>query len=144
MEKLSLPRPTKKALSFDMTPKFRTNLGVIFMSKLSKQDKIEIYHLWHDYQIGPAELSQRYRVGKQCYIPYTTYEKEQKRKYRNDPTKPSNWDYNEQDDHYLNYQGVRFSFKNYLTRRDHYGFTRQFKVYEANELQLKSSPNGFG
>ena len=27
------------------------------MSKLSKQDKIEIYHLWHDYQIGPAELS---------------------------------------------------------------------------------------
>ena len=47
-----------------MTPKFRTNLGVIFMSKLSKQDKIEIYHLWHDYQISPAELSQRYRVGK--------------------------------------------------------------------------------
>ena len=34
------------------------------MSKLSKQDKIEIYHLWHDYQIGPAELSQRYQVGR--------------------------------------------------------------------------------
>ena len=34
------------------------------MAKLSKQDKIEIYHLWHDYQIDPAELSQRYRVGK--------------------------------------------------------------------------------
>ena len=33
------------------------------MSKLSKQDKVEIYHLWHDYQISPAELSQRYRVG---------------------------------------------------------------------------------
>ena len=47
-----------------MTPKFRTNLGVIFMSKLSKQDKVEIYHLWHDYQISPAELSQRYRVGR--------------------------------------------------------------------------------
>ena len=47
-----------------MTPKFRTNLGVIFMSKLSKQDKIEIYHLWHDYQIGSTELSQRYRVGR--------------------------------------------------------------------------------
>ena len=25
----------------DMTPKFRTNLGVIFMSKLSKQDKLK-------------------------------------------------------------------------------------------------------
>ena len=34
------------------------------MAKLSKQDKIEIYHLWHDYQIGSTELSQRYRVGK--------------------------------------------------------------------------------
>ena len=34
------------------------------MTKLSKQDKIEIYHLWHDYQIGPAELSQRYQVGR--------------------------------------------------------------------------------
>ena len=26
----------------DMTPKFRTNLGVIFMTILSKQDQIEI------------------------------------------------------------------------------------------------------
>ena len=34
------------------------------MNKLSKQYKIEIYHLWHDYQIGSADLSQRYRVGK--------------------------------------------------------------------------------
>ena len=34
------------------------------MTKLSKQDKIEIYHLWHDYQIGSTELSHRYRVGK--------------------------------------------------------------------------------
>ena len=47
-----------------MTPKFRTNWGVIFMTKLTKQDKIEIYHLWHDYQIGSTELSQRYRVGR--------------------------------------------------------------------------------
>ena len=47
-----------------MTPKFRTNLGVIFMAKLSKQDKIEIYHLWHDYQIGSTELSQHYRIGR--------------------------------------------------------------------------------
>ena len=50
--------------NFLVALQFRTNLAVIFMSKLSKQDKIEIYHLWHDYQIGPAELSQRYRVGK--------------------------------------------------------------------------------
>ena len=40
------------------------NLGVIFMSKLSKQDKIEIYHLWHDYEDDATELCRRYRVGK--------------------------------------------------------------------------------
>lgn len=34
------------------------------MSKLSKQDKIWVYHLWHDYQISTTELSQRYRVGR--------------------------------------------------------------------------------
>ena len=39
-------------------------MGVIFMTKLSKQDKIEIYHLWHDYQIGSTELSQHYRIGR--------------------------------------------------------------------------------
>ncbi len=34
------------------------------MSKLSKQDKIQIYHLWHDYQMGPAVLNLRYREGQ--------------------------------------------------------------------------------
>lgn len=34
------------------------------MAKLSKQDKIEIYQLWHGYGAGIMELSQRYRVGK--------------------------------------------------------------------------------
>jgi len=29
------------------------------MSKLSKQDKIEIYYLWHDYQICSGESSWR-------------------------------------------------------------------------------------
>ena len=33
------------------------------MTKLSKQDKIKIYHLWYDYQIGSTEISKLYRVG---------------------------------------------------------------------------------
>ena len=32
---------SKKASKFEVTPKFRTNLGVIFMAKLSKQDKLK-------------------------------------------------------------------------------------------------------
>ena len=39
-------------------------MGVIFMSKLSKQDKIEIYQLWHSYGVCVTLLSQRYRVGQ--------------------------------------------------------------------------------
>ena len=34
------------------------------MTKLSKQDKIKIYHLWYDYQISSTEISQLYRVGR--------------------------------------------------------------------------------
>ena len=32
------------------------------MSKLSKQDKIEIFNLWQNYQIGATELSRCYQV----------------------------------------------------------------------------------
>ena len=34
------------------------------MSKLSKQEKFQIYQLWHSYIVDVPELSQRYRVGK--------------------------------------------------------------------------------
>ncbi|WP_233553564.1 hypothetical protein [Lactobacillus sp. ESL0228] len=34
------------------------------MSKLSKQDKITSYHLWHDYQISSTELSWCYQVRR--------------------------------------------------------------------------------
>ena len=33
------------------------------MSKLSKQDKIDIYNLWKNYQVGSGELSRRYDVN---------------------------------------------------------------------------------
>ena len=32
------------------------------MAKLSKQDKIEIFNLWQNYQVGATELSRRYQV----------------------------------------------------------------------------------
>ena len=74
---------------------------------------------------------------KQYYIPYTMYEKEQTRKYKNDPSKLANWFYDEQDDYYLDQNGVRFSFKYYSRRKDKTtGQVRDFKVYEADEFQL--------
>ena len=74
---------------------------------------------------------------KQYYIPYTMYEKEQTRKYKNDPSKLANWFYDEQDDYYFDQNGVRFSFKYYSRGKDKTtGQVRDFKVYEADEFQL--------
>ena len=68
-------------------------------------------------------------------IPYTMYEKEQTKKFKNDPSNRQNWDYNEEEDYYIDHLGVKFSFKYYSTRNDKNGFTRQLKVYEADSIQ---------
>ena len=45
-----------------MTPQIQDKFGGIIMSKLSKQDKIEIFNLWQNYQVVATELSRRYQV----------------------------------------------------------------------------------
>ncbi|PWT30023.1 IS5/IS1182 family transposase, partial [Limosilactobacillus reuteri] len=76
------------------------------------------------------------RFEKQPVIPYTTYQKEQKRKFKNDPTKSQNWQYNAEDDYYIDHLGVCFSFYRYSKRTDKYGFERDFKLYRADKHQL--------
>ncbi|MCC4324310.1 transposase, partial [Limosilactobacillus reuteri] len=76
------------------------------------------------------------RFEKQPVIPYTTYQKEQKRKFKNDPTRSQNWEYNAKDDYYIDHQGVRFSFYRYSRSTDKYGFKRDFKIYRADKHQL--------
>ncbi|WP_076460499.1 IS1182 family transposase [Limosilactobacillus caccae] len=75
---------------------------------------------------------------KQPIIPYTTYQKEQKRKFKNDSTKPQNWQYNAKDDYYIDHLGVRFGFARYSQRTDRYGFTRDLKLYRADKHQLSA------
>ncbi|APR27987.1 IS1182 family transposase [Pediococcus acidilactici] len=75
------------------------------------------------------------QLEKQPIIPYTTYEKERSRKYRNDPTRSRNWEYNAKDDYYIDHLGVRFSFYRYSRRTDKYGFQRDFKIYQADKHQ---------
>ena len=75
-------------------------------------------------------------TNKQPLIPYTTYQKEQKRKFKNDPTKSQNWQYNVEDDYYIDHLGVRFSFYRYSKRTDKYGFKRDLKLYRADKHQL--------
>ncbi|WHS05091.1 IS1182 family transposase (plasmid) [Ligilactobacillus salivarius] len=75
---------------------------------------------------------------KEPLIPYNTILKEQKRKFKNDLSKPQNWPYNEEDDYYIDHLGVRFSFYRYSTRKDKYGFKRDLKIYQADKIQLSS------
>ena len=75
---------------------------------------------------------------KEPLIPYNTFLKEQKRKFKNDLSKPQNWPYNEEDDYYIDYLGVRFSFYRYSVRKDRYGFKRDLKIYQADKIQLSS------
>lgn len=61
------------------------------------------------------------------------------KKFKNDPSNRQNWHYNEEEDYYIDHLGVKFSFKYYSTRNDKNGFTRQFKVYEADSIQKTES-----
>ena len=75
------------------------------------------------------------RFEKQPIIPYTTYQKEQKRRFKNDPTNIKNWYYNDEDDYYIDHLGVYFSFYRYSKRTDRYGFKRDYKLYQADKHQ---------
>jgi transposase len=74
-------------------------------------------------------------LEKTPLIPYGMYQKELTKKYKNSPTNPSNWDYLAETDQFIKPDGVIYSFKNYSRRTDKYGFKRDFKIYEADNIQ---------
>ena len=105
------------------------------MTTLDKFDQI-VADAGYGSEYNYSLLEDKYS-NKKYYIPYTMYEKEQTRKYKNDPTKLINWFYNEKDDYYLDQNGVKFNFKYYSQRQERStGQVRDFKVYEADEAQL--------
>lgn len=66
-------------------------------------------------------------------VPYGTMLKENSRKWQSDDRKVMNWDYYDKDDYFIDPKGVKFNFKAYRKSTDKYGFTREFKEYEAEE-----------
>ena len=105
------------------------------MTVLDKFDKI-VADAGYGSEYNYTQLEEKYS-DKEYFIPYTMYEKEQTRKYKNDPSRLSNWFYNEKDDYYLDQNGVRFNFKYYSQRKDQStGQVRDFKIYEADEFQI--------
>ncbi len=107
------------------------------MTTLDKFDQI-VADAGYGSEYNYSLLEDKYS-NKKYYIPYTMYEKEQTRKYKNDPTKLANWFYDEKDNYYLDQNGIKFNFKYYSQRQDRLtGQVRDFEVYEADEAQLTS------
>jgi len=75
-------------------------------------------------------LSKRKRTP---LITYNHYLNEQKRKFKNDPFKTSNWDYDETSDTYTCPNEKRLTFQYHSTRTDKTGFQREFKIYECED-----------
>ncbi|MCX2456568.1 IS1182 family transposase, partial [Lacticaseibacillus nasuensis] len=67
-------------------------------------------------------------------IPYGTMLKENSRKWSTDDRKVMNWEYHDKDKYFVDPEGVRFNFLKYVTRKDQYGFTREFHRYQAEAI----------
>lgn len=66
-------------------------------------------------------------------ITFNQYLNEQKRKYKNDPFKTSNWVYEKENDAYICPNEKRLRFQYNSVRTDKSGFQREFKIYECEE-----------
>jgi len=66
-------------------------------------------------------------------ITYNHYLNEQKRTYKNDPFKSSNWVYDQENDTYTCPNGKKMIFQRHSTRTDQTGFQRQFNVYVSED-----------
>ena len=64
-------------------------------------------------------------------ITYGMYLKEQEKRYKKDPFRTSNWDYDCTDDYYVCPNGKKVIFSYNSQRKDKNGFVRNFKVYEC-------------
>ena len=90
-------------------------------------------HIVADAGYGSQENYQEIlmRRGRIPLIPYTMFQKEKTRKWRDDPFNLANWSYDETTDHFVCPNGQNVTFRYMSKRTDRYGFTRDFKVYES-------------
>jgi len=64
-------------------------------------------------------------------ITYNMYLKEQEKKYEQDEFNTRNWKYDEETDTYTCPNQQKLVYKYHTVRTDHYGYEREFKVYEC-------------
>ena len=68
---------------------------------------------------------------REALITYGMYQKEQKKKYKQNELNSANWHYDEEKDTYTCPNQKRLVFKYHSERTDKAGFTREFKIYEC-------------
>src|SRR5699024_302048 len=66
-------------------------------------------------------------------IPYGTYIKEQKRKYKKDIKNAKNWTYIEEDDCFICPNERRVLFKRYQNKKNRSGYVKSYKIYECED-----------
>jgi len=66
-------------------------------------------------------------------IPYSTYVKEQTRRYKRDIKNAKNWVYVEDDDYFICPNGRRVLFKQYKNKKNSSGYQQSFKIYECED-----------
>lgn len=66
-------------------------------------------------------------------ITYNQYRKEKKKKFKNDPFKTANWQYDGETGSFICPNNRRLYFAYQSNRKDKYGFKRNFKVYECED-----------
>ncbi|MED3573287.1 IS1182 family transposase [Cytobacillus praedii] len=68
---------------------------------------------------------------REALITYNLYLKEQKKKYKQNPFNPDNWQYDEKTDTYTCPNQKHLEFQHHSIRNDRTGFQRKFKIYEC-------------
>ncbi len=60
-------------------------------------------------------ITQRFLISLKgnLLFPIQLIKRNRSAKFKNDPTNPQNWQYNAEDDYYIDHLGVRFSFYRY-------------------------------
>lgn len=73
--------------------------------------------------------------GSRAFIKYGMFHKEQKRSFKNDPTQPANWDYDEGSDEYICADGRKLVFVKEKTTRSDLGYLSTTRVYSCPDCE---------
>lgn len=82
-----------------------------------------------------GEENYEYLSEEECLpiIPYNMYFLEQTKKFKEQPFRRENWQYEELEDCFICPTNQRMPFSYYSQKTDKYGYTRNYKVYECED-----------